>query len=92
MLVYWKYECFVMLMFVSCVHHVEVLNTVFCVTCRLLTLVDDARGDHMEEAYSLAGLMTSLWVAMSVSLCLPHPVAVIVIIISIGWCACTEML
>ena len=47
-------------MFVSCVHPVEVLNAVFCMTCSLLMLVEDARGDHMEEAYSRAGLITAL--------------------------------
>ena len=30
----------------------------------------------MEEAYSRAGLMTTLYVVMGVSFCLPHPVAV----------------
>ena len=39
-------------MFVSCVHPVEVLNAAFCMTCSLLMLVEHARGDHMEEAYS----------------------------------------
>ena len=47
-------------MFVSCVHPVAVLNARFCMTCSLLMLVEDARGDHMEEAYSRAGLMTAL--------------------------------
>ena len=47
-------------MFVSCVHPGAVLNAVFCMTCSLLMLVEDARGDHMEEAYSRAGLMTAL--------------------------------
>ena len=47
-------------MFVSCVHTVAVLNAVFCITCSLLMLVEDARGDQMEEAYSRAGLMTAL--------------------------------
>ena len=47
-------------MFVSCVHPVAVLNAAFCMTCNLLMLVEDARGDHMEEAYSIAGLMTPL--------------------------------
>ena len=47
-------------MFVSCVHHVEGLNSEFCMTCSLLMLVEDARGDHMEDAYSRAGLMTAL--------------------------------
>ena len=36
--------------FVSCVHPVAVLNAVFCITCSLLILVKDERGDHMEEA------------------------------------------
>ena len=94
MLVYGKYECFVMkmLLFVSCVYPVAVLNAEFCMTCGLLMLVDDARGDHMEEAYSRASLMTALYIAMSVSFCLPHPVAVIYFIICSGLCACTEML
>ena len=47
-------------MFVSCVHPVAVLNAAFWMTCSLLMLVEDARGDHMEEAYSRAGLMTAL--------------------------------
>ena len=60
MLVYEKCECFVMQMFVSCVHHVAVLHAAYCMTCRLLMLAEDARGDHMEEAYSRAGLITAL--------------------------------
>ena len=52
-----SYRC---CMFVSCVHSVAVLNAAFCVTCSLLMLVEDARGDHMEEAYSRAGLMAVL--------------------------------
>ena len=79
-------------MFVSCVHPVAVLNAAFCMTCSLLMLVEDERGDHMEEAYSRAGLMTALKVAMSVSFCLPHPVAVSAFIIYCGLCASTEML
>ena len=47
-------------MFVSCVHPAAVLNAAFCMTCSLLVLVEDERGDHMEEAYSRAGLMTAL--------------------------------
>ena len=47
-------------MFVSCVHPVAVLNAAFCMTCSLLMLAEDARGDHMEEAYSRAGLITAL--------------------------------
>ena len=47
-------------MFVPCVHPVAVLNAAFCMTFSLLTLVEDARGDHMAEPYSKAGLMTAL--------------------------------
>ena len=32
-------------MFVCCVHPVAVLNAAFCITCSLLMLVEDARGD-----------------------------------------------
>ena len=43
MLVYVKYECFVMhmffYMFVSCVHHVTLLNDAFCLNCSLFILV-----------------------------------------------------
>ena len=38
----------------------------------------------MEEAYSRAGLMTALYVAMSVSFCLPHLVAVSAFIIVVA--------
>ena len=95
MLVYGKYGCFsscICCMFVSCVHPVAVLNAAFCMTCSLSMLVEEARGNHMEEAYSRAGLMTALSVAMSVSFCLPHPVAASVFIICSSLCACTEML
>ena len=47
-------------MFVSCMHPVTVLNDAFCMTCSLLMLVEEARGDHIEEAYSRACLMTAL--------------------------------
>ena len=36
---------------------VSVLNAAFCMNCSLFMLVEDERGDHMEEAYSSAGLM-----------------------------------
>ena len=59
MLVYGERECFVMQMLyvVSCVHPVAFLNAAFC---SLLMLVEDAIGDHTEEAYSRAGLITAL--------------------------------
>ena len=71
---------------------VAVLNAEICMTCSLLMLGEHARGDHMEEAYSRTGLMTALSVAMSVSFCLPHPVAVSAFIICSGLCFCIEML
>ena len=58
-----------------------VIVCAFCMTCSLLMLVENERGDHMEEAYSKAGLMTALQVAMNVSFCLPHHVAVSAFII-----------
>ena len=45
--------------FVSCVHHVAVLNVAFYMTCSLLMLVEHA-SNNMEKAYSRAGLMTPL--------------------------------
>ena len=60
MLVYEECECFVMQMLYVCVHPVAVLNAAFCMTCSLLMLVEDAIGDHTEEAYSRAGLITAL--------------------------------
>ena len=74
MLVYGECECFVMQMLYVCVHPVAVLNAAFCMTCGLLMLVEYAICDHTEEAYSRAGLIPALWVSMSVSFCLPHPV------------------
>ena len=46
-------------MFVSCVHLVADLNGAFCMTCSLLMPVEDAIGDHTEEVYSRAGLVTA---------------------------------
>ena len=62
MLVYGKCECFVMHMLYVCVlcASVAVRNAAFCMTCILLKLVEDARGDHIEDAYSRAGLITAL--------------------------------
>ena len=47
-------------MFVYCVHDVAILNAAFYMTCSLLMLVEDAGGDHMEEAYCRAGFMAAL--------------------------------
>ena len=45
---------------VVCLCPVAVLNAEFCMTCSLLMLIEDAGGNHMEEANSRAGLMTVL--------------------------------
>ena len=61
MIVHGKCECFVMQMLYDCVLCVVAdLNAAFCMTFSLLMLVQDERGDHMEEAYSRAGLITAL--------------------------------
>ena len=62
MLVYGECECFVMQMLYVCVlcAVVAVLNAAFCRTCSLLMLVEDEIGDHTEEVYSRAGLITAL--------------------------------
>ena len=73
-------------------HYEAVLNAALCMTCSLFMPVEDARGDHIEESYSRVGLMNALEVAMSISFCLPHPVAVSGFIICKGLCGCTVML
>ena len=57
MLVYAKYECFVMQMLHVCVLCASCGSSQCCI---LHDLVDDARGNQMEEACSRAGLMTAL--------------------------------
>ena len=47
-------------MFVSCMHPGAVLNAAFCMAGSVLMLVEHARGDHTEEAYSRAGLITAV--------------------------------
>ena len=56
---YGECECFVMHMLYVCVLYTSCSSSQFCMTFRLLMLVEDARGDHMEEAYSRDGLMTA---------------------------------
>ena len=46
MLVYGKYECFVMQMFYVCVMCASCGSSQCCMTFSLLILVEDARGDH----------------------------------------------
>ena len=56
MLVYGKYECFVVQMLYVCVLCASCGSS----QCCILMLVEDARGGHIEEAYSRAGLLTAL--------------------------------
>ena len=44
----------------SSVNPVAVLNAEYCMTSSLLMLVEDARGEYVEKAYSRACLMTAL--------------------------------
>ena len=60
MFVYGECECFVMQMLYVCVLCASCGSSQFCMTCSLLMLVEDAIGDHTEEAYSRAGLITAL--------------------------------
>ena len=72
MLVYGKYECFVMQMLYVCV---------LCASCvsSQCSIMHDLQ-------------FAALYVAMSVSFCLPHPVAVRAFIICSGLCVCTKRL
>ena len=56
----YKYLIIIIIMFMSCVHPVAVLNAAFCMTSSLFMLVEDTKDDHIEEAYSRAGLMAAL--------------------------------
>ena len=47
-------------MLVSCVYSMAVFNVAFCMTCSLFRMVEDTRGDHMEDAYFRVGIMTAL--------------------------------
>ena len=58
---YGKYECFVMKMLYVCVLCASCDSSQCCILHDLqFMLVEDARGDHMEEVYSRAGLITVL--------------------------------
>ena len=43
------YECFVIYMVYVCILCASCVTSQCCMSCSLLMLVDDARGDHMEE-------------------------------------------
>ena len=69
MRVYGKYECFVMKMLYVCVLYASFGTSQCCIWHDLQ--FEDARGNHMEEEYSRADLMTALYISMSVSFFLP---------------------
>ena len=80
-------------MFVSCMHPVAVLNVAFCMTCRLLMLVKDARGDHIYGRDIHQGRSHDCLIGRHECLLLfPHAVTVSAFIIYSGLCACIEML
>ena len=61
MIVYGKCECFLMQMLYVCILCASGGSSQCCVLHdSLLMLVEEERSDHMEEAYSRAGLITAL--------------------------------
>ena len=62
--------------FVSVLHPVVILRTVFCVIYSLFMFVSDASCDHIVKTYSSIGLVMVLYVARIVSFCFPHVVDV----------------
>ena len=63
MLVYGKYECVVMHMLYVCVYSTSCGSSQFCMTCSLLMLVEDERGDHLapnDTAYTRWSCHSSL--------------------------------
>ena len=60
----------------SRVQPVIVLSALFCMVCSFVMLVSDTIGDHTVLAYSIMGRVMVLYVAVSVSLALPHCVEV----------------
>ena len=57
---YGKNECLVMQMLYVCVLCAYCGSSQCCITCSLLMLVEDERGDNMEEANSRPSLITDL--------------------------------
>ena len=45
---------------IVCLCRVAVIHAAFRMTCSLFMLVEHARGDHIEDAYSRAGLMIAM--------------------------------
>ena len=63
-------------MFVSAVQPVAMRRAVFCIVCSFCILVSAIMGDQTVLAYSRIGLAIALYVAVSVSFCLPQVVDV----------------
>ena len=86
MLVYGKYECFIMDMLYVCVLCASCGSSQCCMTCWMLMLVEDARGRGILQSRSEDCLISS-----HECLFLFTPSYECFIICS-GLCACTEML
>ena len=90
---YGKYECFVMKMLYDCVLCASCGSSQCCIL-HDFQLGNAGRGCK-RQPYG-TGILQSLshecLIAISVSFCLLHPVAVSAFIICTGLCACTEML
>ena len=91
MLVYGKYECFVLQMLYVCVLCASCGSSQCCIL-HDLPFVKAGQGCH-RRPYGRGILQSrSHDYLMSVSFCLPHPVAASAFIICSGLCVCTEML
>ena len=65
-----------MICILSAVQPVAILSAVFCTVCSFCMFVSEINGDQTVLAYSSRGLVFALYVATSVSFCLPQLVDV----------------
>ena len=61
----------------SIVKPVAILSAVFCSVCSFCMFVSEINGDQTVLAYSSIGLVIELYVATSVSFCLPQVIDLI---------------
>ena len=92
MLVYGKYDCFVMQMLYVCVLFASCGSSQCCILHDLLFVNAGYKRRPYGRGIPQSRYDDCLIVAMSFSYCIPHPVAVSAFIICSGLCACTEML
>ena len=84
-----SYRC---CMFVSCVHHVAVLNTAFCMTFSFINAGRGCKRRPYERGLLQSRSHNFLVGSHEYLLLFPDPVAASVFMICRGLCACTEML